>query len=83
MEISDIGANIRAARKRAALSQAELGHRLGMSRATISAIENGTIGEIGIRKIMALCTVLGLELDIVARRTRPTLTELRDEVRRS
>ncbi len=83
MNISEIGIHIRTARTRAALSQAELGRRLGMSRATISAIENGTIGEIGIRKVMALCTVLGLDLEVVARRSRPTLSELRDEIRRS
>ncbi|MSQ20779.1 MAG: XRE family transcriptional regulator [Betaproteobacteria bacterium] len=81
--MSDIGTLVRTARKRALLSQAELGGRLRMSRATISAIENGTIGEIGIRKVMALCTVLGLEIEVVARRSHPTLTELRDEVRRS
>jgi HTH-type transcriptional regulator / antitoxin HipB len=78
-----IGANIRSAHKRMALSQADAAQRLGMSRATISAIENGTVGEIGIRKVMALCTLLGLEIEVVARRSRPTLTELRNEARRS
>ncbi|MFN0303314.1 MAG: helix-turn-helix transcriptional regulator [Burkholderiales bacterium] len=78
-----IGEKIRCARKGAALSQAEIARRLGMSRATISAIENGTVAEIGIRKVMALCAVLGLEIEVAARRARPTLNELRDEARRS
>lgn len=52
-----------------------------MSRATISAIENGTVGEIGVRKLMALGTALGLELLLDARRERPTLHQLREERR--
>ncbi len=83
MDMVGIGENIRSARKGAALSQAEIARRLGMSRATISAIESGNVVEIGIRKVMALCTLLGLELEVVARRSRPTLTELRNEARRS
>lgn len=52
-----------------------------MSRATISAIENGTVGEIGVRKLMALAAALGLELLLDARRDRPTLQQLREERR--
>ena len=52
-----------------------------MSRATISAIENGTVGEIGVRKLMALATALGLELLLDIRRDRPTLQQLREERR--
>jgi HTH-type transcriptional regulator / antitoxin HipB len=52
-----------------------------MSRATISAIENGTIAEIGIRKVMALCEALGLELRVVPEKRRPTIHELREEQR--
>lgn len=52
-----------------------------MSRATISAIENGTVGEIGVRKLMALAAALGLELLLDTRRDRPTLQQLREERR--
>jgi HTH-type transcriptional regulator / antitoxin HipB len=83
MDLSELGRLVRAARKKAALSQGEVASRLGMSRATISAIENGTVGEIGIRKVLALLTLLGLEIDVIERRTRPTLNELRDEARRA
>jgi HTH-type transcriptional regulator / antitoxin HipB len=65
------------ARKERALSQAELAASLGMSRATISGIENGTIAEIGIRKVAALCIAVGLELTIQAQSHRPTLQALR------
>jgi HTH-type transcriptional regulator / antitoxin HipB len=48
-----------------------------MSRATISGIENGTIAEIGIRKVAALCAAVGLELAVRAQSRRPTLQALR------
>jgi len=77
----ELGQKLRDARKARHLSQGELAASLGMSRATISAIENGTVGEIGVRKLMALATALGLELFLEARRDRPTLEQLREERR--
>lgn len=79
--LEEIGSSLREARKSRQLSQGELAKSLGMSRATISAIENGTVGEIGVRKVIALATALGLELSVHPRRTRPTLDELREERR--
>jgi transcriptional regulator with XRE-family HTH domain len=81
MTLPELGQKLREARKARHLSQGELAGTLGMSRATISAIENGTVGEIGIRKLMALATAVGLELRLEARRDRPTLQELREERR--
>jgi HTH-type transcriptional regulator / antitoxin HipB len=81
MTLPEIGLALRDARKAQHFSQGELAASLGMSRATISAIENGTIGEIGVRKLMALATALGLELLIGTRHGRPTLQQLREERR--
>jgi transcriptional regulator with XRE-family HTH domain len=81
MTLAEIGQKLREARKAQHLSQGELAGSLGMSRATISAIENGTVGEIGVRKLMALATMLDLELLIDTRRGRPTLQQLREERR--
>ncbi len=81
ISISEIGAAVAAARHAAKRSQAELGASIGMSRATISGIENGTVQEIGVRKLMALCGALGLELVVRAKRRRPTLGDLRAERR--
>jgi hypothetical protein len=50
-----------------------------MSRATISGIETGKIAEVGLRKTMMLCAVVGLELNVSTRRKYPTLQELRKE----
>lgn len=79
MDMSEIGAALRDARKQRKLSQEQLGRLLGMSRATISGIETGKVAEVGIRKMMALCASLGLELYAGQRRKYPTLQELRQE----
>lgn len=50
MHFDEIGKYIYKTRKNKKITQAQLGLKLGMSRATISGIENGTVSEIGIRK---------------------------------
>lgn len=52
-----------------------------MSRATISQLENGTIQDLGVRKLARLCQRLGLELHVGEHR-RPTLQEAYEENRR-
>ena len=79
--LQQIGVILREARKASGQSQQELAKPLGMSRATISAIENGTVSEIGVRKLMALCAALGLSIHVSAPEKRPTLFELREENR--
>jgi HTH-type transcriptional regulator / antitoxin HipB len=81
MTLHEIGTLIRAARKEQRRSQADLARALGMSRATISALENGTVVEVGVRKVMALCGELGLSLSVGRQSSRPTLQELREERR--
>lgn len=75
----ELGLLIRKLRKAAGLSQAQLAERHGMSRATVSGIENNTIGEIGIRKVAAMLEGLGYELTATPRRRRRTLDELKSE----
>lgn len=80
MDMFEIGEMVRASRKaRPGVSQESVGDALGMSRTTISRIENGTIPEIGIRKVMALCESLGLELVVRPKHARPTLQQLQAE----
>jgi HTH-type transcriptional regulator/antitoxin HipB len=81
MELDEIGQLVYKARKSRKLSQGSLGAQLGMSRATISGIENGTVAEIGIRKILTLCAALGLELLAQERTKRPTLQQLMQDQR--
>lgn len=75
----EIGQNIRQARKRRKLTQEQLANLLGMSRATISQIENGTVQDIGFRKILRILEVLDLELKVRPAGSPPTLDELQQE----
>ena len=75
----EIGKQIKQARKLRKLSQSDLAKTFGMSRTTIGQIENGTVQEIGIRKIMRLLEYLDLELRVRPRGRPPTLEELREE----
>nr|CAA6830608.1 MAG: Transcriptional regulator [uncultured Thiotrichaceae bacterium] len=80
MDINELGSVIRDSRKERQMTQAELSELLGMSRATLSALENGTVSELGIRKVIAICSVLGLELVAQPQiRKRPTLHTLVSE----
>lgn len=81
MQLADLGPILKEARKKAKLSQEQLAVPLGMSRATISALEGGRCEEIGFVKLAALLNIVGLELTVAPRPTRPTLDELRNERR--
>jgi len=81
LSLQNFGKQIREARRNRGMPQADLASKLHMSRATISGIERGTVSEIGIVKFMALCATLDLELALTARRGRPTLAELQEELR--
>jgi transcriptional regulator with XRE-family HTH domain len=81
MQLPELGPILQQARKRAGLSQEQLAAPLGMSRATISAIESGRCEEIGFAKLVALLDRVGLEVTVAARSLRPTLDELRSERR--
>ncbi|MFU2326708.1 helix-turn-helix domain-containing protein [Pseudomonas sp. NFX98] len=69
---------IRTLRKKRKLSQQALAQQYGMSRATISGIENNTLSEIGLRKVEAILNGFGYELTAVPRQSkRPTLDTLK------
>lgn len=76
----EIGKEVRMARKSRRISQADLAKTLGMSRTTIGQIENGTVQDIGVRKLLRLLEYLGLELRVRRADRRPTLEELREEM---
>ena len=75
----DIGKTIREARKNCKMTQEELAEKLGMSRTTIGQIENGTVQDVGVRKLIRLLDLLGLELKVRSKGRPPTLEELRNE----
>lgn len=75
--MTQLGILIKNLRKQAGLSQRDLAQRHGMSRATISGIENDTIPEVGFRKVAAILEGLGYELTATPKRRRKTLDELK------
>jgi HTH-type transcriptional regulator / antitoxin HipB len=81
MQLHELGPILQQARKAAGLSQEQLAAPLGMSRATISAIESGRCEEIGFSKLIALLERVGLQVTVAPRSSRPTLDELRRERR--
>jgi HTH-type transcriptional regulator/antitoxin HipB len=81
MDLLEIGLLLKEARKRSRRTQAELAQALGMSRATLSALEGGRCEELGVRKLTALLEAVGLDLVVGPRKARPTLYDLRAERR--
>jgi hypothetical protein len=47
-----------------------------MSRATISNFESGKLPELGLRKFLAICSTLGLTIELKEENSRPTLRDL-------
>ena len=72
----ELGRAIRQVRKEKRLTQAAVAAAVGIGRITLSQIENGSIQEIGIRKVMRLLDYLGLELVVRPAGAPPTLEEL-------
>ena len=82
LDLSCIGRTIAERRKTLKLSQAELSHKAGLSRATLDALENGRAGELGFSKVTRLLAALGMELTLqTSSSQRPTLEELMREDR--
>jgi transcriptional regulator with XRE-family HTH domain len=81
MDFAQLGTRLKEARLARHLSQQDLAAPLGMSRATISAIESGRCAEIGVRKLTALLQHVGLDLFVGTRSRRPTLDDIRAERR--
>ena len=82
LSLSSIAEQIRARRKARGLSQSALAQKARVSRATLDALENGRLGELGYSRITSILAAVGLELKLQeASRRRPTLEELMNEER--
>jgi transcriptional regulator with XRE-family HTH domain len=79
MNLIEIGPLLKQARQKAGMSQEQLARPLGMSRATISAIEGGRCAEVGFQKLQVLLERVGLEVTVGPRKSRPTIDDLRAE----
>ena len=64
MILSEIGNKIKSLRKEKRISQEALAKRVGISRNTLSKLENGYIANISIVTLDRVLNVLGYQLDI-------------------
>lgn len=76
MRHTDLASQMRAARRRRALSQAGLAARSGVSRVTIARIEGGSLQDFRLGTLTRLCVALGLELAAVPREAGSALPAL-------
>ena len=76
VDIQEVGEQVRVRRRAFGMSQIEVA---ALNRVTLSRLENGKLPEIGIRKVMAICATLGLELTLNVASHRPTLQDLVNE----
>jgi transcriptional regulator with XRE-family HTH domain len=77
LNLTSLGEEVARRRKAQRLRQADLAAKAGVSRGTIESLENGRLGELGIRKVVKILSVLGLDLVLrEADKRRPTLDDL-------
>lgn len=67
MDLIEIGRQVRDRRLRVGLSQARLAKFAGLSRATINQLETGVLVDLGAAKLLNLCKLLELRLEISER----------------
>jgi len=64
MQFYEIGDNIKSYRKSSAMTQQELASKVGITRQTLSKIENGEISKISLTSFIKILESLNLELEI-------------------
>jgi len=77
MDLNELGKNIANLRNHQKISQQGLADALNISRATISALENGNGSNVGIKTILHIIDYLGFELTILEKSPFPTFDELK------
>lgn len=81
MNLEELGKEIKLLRKEKKWSQDDLEQYSGITKRTISKIENGFIDEIGIKKVELILDLLDFEFSIRPKNRPKTLEELQDEQR--
>lgn len=79
MTLFDLGKEIKLLRKSKNWSQDDLEKYSGLTKRTISKIENGFIDEVGIKKVENVLNLLGVEFAIRPKARPKTLDELQNE----
>ena len=79
MTLKKLGNEIKTLRKEAKWSQNDLEQYSGITKRTISKIENGFIDEVGIKKVETILDLLDMELSLRPKNRPKTLEELQNE----
>lgn len=79
--LDEVGKALQVARLRAQISQADLAARAGLSRVTVSRMENAANADMSLAALMRALSALGHELQIVQRGHRRTLEDVLAEQR--
>ena len=73
----------RAFAKRRATRSSELADYAGISRVTLSAFENGSASDFGVKKLLRVLDILGHRIGVLESHPLPTLDDLARERRAS
>lgn len=79
MTLQELGFEIKNLRKQNKYSQDDMENFSGITKRTISKIENGFVDEVGIKKVEMILNLLGYELSLRQKGRPKTLEELQDE----
>ena len=79
MTLEELGKQIKILRKEKAWSQDDMEQYSGITKRTISKIENGFIDEVGIKKVEMILDLLDMEFSLRPKGRPKTLEELRNE----
>lgn len=75
----ELGRAIADHRKKLGLKQGQVAKQAGLPQEAVSRLERGQLSEFGTRKLLAILTVLGLEITFTEVGMSGTLDELRRE----
>lgn len=79
MILKELGSKLKQLRKEKKWSQDDLENYSGITKRTISKIENGFIDEVGIKKVETILDLLGYEFSLRQKGRPKTLEEIQDE----
>ncbi|WP_428739881.1 helix-turn-helix domain-containing protein [Sulfurimonas sp.] len=79
MDLQQLGLEIKQLRKEKKYSQDDMEQFSGITKRTISKIENGFIDEVGIKKVALLLDLLGMEFCLRPKGHPKTFEELLNE----
>jgi transcriptional regulator with XRE-family HTH domain len=75
----ELGSFLAHRRKELKVKQKDVAKNAGITAGLLSRLERGHLAEFGVRKLMTLLAVLGMELQITESRIAGNLDELRQE----